>query len=401
MAVAPSPERADDYPTLFRTLLARSAAVALDTLDPQAPRLEEDARERSLYALSMALDLAEAWQTARDLTLAIAPHMEIQGYRQEWIDFLAKALTQATAQQDTRAVARLYVYLGRIHQLLTQFAEAESCFREGLSRAEMIGDQATQVAALDRLAIRAVEQADYPAACALAERVLALLPADDVARAPSLFILGVVALHEARLDDSIRFYLEARRICQAPNNVRLLAQAERNLGLAYLNARRFAEAETCLLRAIELFASIDNTFELATAQSELGNVYWYSGDYVRALACYNACEPVFVKAGHRLWQAHIHNSRGCTLREMGRLDEALAAFQLAIAVGRELGSRVDTAHFLDSLARLHLQQGQPAEALRVWRAALDELDCLPARPHLIYDMIAHEIEQLQTASHVA
>ena len=47
-----------DYQSMFRQMLARSVQAALADIDPAAPRLEEVQRDRSLYALSLALDLA-------------------------------------------------------------------------------------------------------------------------------------------------------------------------------------------------------------------------------------------------------------------------------------------------------------------------------------------------------
>ena len=50
-----------DYPQLFRHMIVRSTEAALAAIDPQAPKLEEEARERSLYLLKLAQDLPDAW----------------------------------------------------------------------------------------------------------------------------------------------------------------------------------------------------------------------------------------------------------------------------------------------------------------------------------------------------
>jgi tetratricopeptide (TPR) repeat protein len=383
-----------DYPALFRTLLLRSVQAALANVDPAAARLDEDQRARSLYALSLALDLAEAWPAARDLTLTIAPFMETQGYRHEWIDFLEKGITLAESQADASANARLHVYIGRLYQLLGDYATADRFLGRGYQLAQAGEDRSTLILALDRLAIAAVHQHDFLKARTLAEETLAMLDPDDPACTPSLSVLGLIALRNAEWDGAIDYYTRIYELRKPAGIPRFMAQAYRDLGYAHSYAGHFVEAQAYYEMAVRMFGEQGNELEQATSRMTLGMVHWRQQQNQQALACYALSEPVLAKFDARLSLANLYNNEGLAYRDMGFYAEALQSFTLSLQIAREIGYHLDTANFLESLGGLYLRMGRPDDAVSTWQAALEELALLPETPRYLYQLILKRLHDV-------
>jgi len=384
-----------DYPVLFRALLVRSVQAALADVDPAAPRLDEDQRERSLYALSLALDLAEAWPAARELTLTIAPFMEMQGYRREWMDFLEKGIAQAASQADKRTYARLQLHMGRLYQLLGDYALADKCLLRSRQLAEESGDKTALVATLDRLSIAAVEQNDFTKARALAEETLTMLEPDDPAGAPSYHVLGLIARRQAKPDEAIAHYTHALALRRQEGVVRFVAQAVRDVGFAYRYAKEYDTALLHYRQAVQLFNESGSIFEEAGAMMGVGIISWHLGRYDDALTCYAACEPVFIKTSSDLYLAKLHNNRGLVFLDLGRYGESEQAFALSIGMARALGDHLETANAQESLGGLYLRMHRYDDAIATWQAALHELATLPETPRYMSELLHSRLREAE------
>jgi tetratricopeptide (TPR) repeat protein len=385
----------DDYPRLFRQMLACSVAAALAAFDPAAPQLTADDRERSLHILSLALDLDEAWAPTRDLTLTIAPLMETQGYRHEWIDYLERGLAQAEKQADHKAQARFHLLLARLFQLMDDAAAGDHHLAVSRTLAEQTGAQDVLVGVLDRQAAAAANRAEFSQARALAEQVLAGLGPDDPAGATAHHILGLLALRQARWDDAIAEYTRVYALRQQQQVPRFLAQALRDLAFAHRHAGNYALAVAYYQRALAMLAASGDTYEYAMAQNDLGIVYWYTGDYATALANFKAVEPIFARAGSLLSLARVYNNIGLVYRELGQVDSAREAFANSLSLAQQLDHHYEVANVLDSLAGMQRQQGDLDAAIATWDAALLSLERLPERPQHLYGLIVSRRQAAQ------
>jgi tetratricopeptide (TPR) repeat protein len=395
---ATSSTDATDYQLLFRMLLMRSVAKVLATMDLQVPRLDDEERERSLYALSLALNLAEAWPDVRDLLSAIAPHMEMQGYRSEWEDFLEKGLAIAVNQGDTRAAAQFHLHLGRLAHLVNDYTKAEEHLNRACQDAEALGYRTVLLGAIDRRAIVAVEQSDFIKTRALVHQALSLMTPDDPASAPSYHMLGFLALRQGEWEAAIGHYRHALELRTKEGERRAVALAIRDLALAFMYSERFDEARQQFNTAIAMFGEQSAIYDQALAQMDLGIVHWYSGQWEHALECYAACEPVFVKTGSKLSLTRLHNNRGLTYDSMNRYAEALQSFATSVEIAREVGSTWDLANVLESAGSLLRKMGNAKEALNTWRSAVQELECLPERPQGLYDQLQRQIQEIEEAA---
>lgn len=395
---------AADYPALFRTLLVRSVESAYASIDPQAPRLEDDARERSLYALSLALDLDDAWPPAATLLLTLAPHMEMQGYWSDWLEFLDRALGRAEAAHDLRTAARIHLHIGMIRQGRNEYAAADAHFAQCRQLAEAAGDERTGAKAIDRQAVSAVEQTDLPRARALATEAIRRLGTDDPGSAAAYSVLGLIAVRRGEWEEAINHYTRSRDLHVRGGNPETIMQATNNLALTYRYAGRHQEARMYLESALKTlntvektissFMSIGSMIEQAKAQMNLGVEYWYLAEYEKALECYNRCESVFVQTGQRVMIAILANNRGLAYLRMGDYARAEQEFAGALALVRPLDDHMMIAKILESWGGLHLQAGNADKAASLWIEALSELDALPEAPQYLRSLIAGGLRNL-------
>lgn len=380
-----------DYPQMFRQMVVRSTAATLAAIDPNATRLEEEDRERSLYALGLALKLPEAWPSAGSLTLAIAPYMELYGVNADWIDYLEAALVQALVQQDIHTAAKLCLQAGRVYGFQRDSAE-KHLFR-CIDYAEQAGDLDIQAQALQRLAQIAAEVGDFPLARTYADRVLEFVAEDSPVRGSCYLIRGLIALREANWDAAIDWYQRSWQIQKGIGQVRLVAQAEGYLGVAYRYAKQYDKAVEHLNHSLQLMNTLDSPLQYATLQMELGTTYWYLERYEDALAVYAQCEPVLLKSGAKLILAHLYNNRGLALRDLDRIEEARNSFLVSIEMMRELGLSLWVANAMESLGGLYQRVGNLDEAVNTWQQALKELTKLQEVPFYFQDLITRRITE--------
>ena len=376
-----------NYPTIFRLYVTRGLRATLDAFDADAEQLDAAQRERGLHLLSYGLRLDETWDDTRDLALALAPHLERQGYRAAWMDVLAQALANAERQGDGAAAAQLHLRLGRLQILTGAYDEADAHLALARRLAKTVGDQQTEAEALERLGFGAFERTDLATAQRYAEAALALADPESHVAVTVRHMLAWVVLRRGDGATAIAHLHQVVAASRAPGRQHSLAAALRDLGAAYLYSQEYTLAVSTLAEAVDLFVALGSLFGEAVARMNLGIAYWYRGEYARALAAFDPCELMFEQLGARIYLARLYNNRGLVAREMGEVARARELFERSIAVARAEQDCYETANALDSLAGLHLRTGDTAAALAAWQAALDELAQLPEIPGHLHSVI--------------
>ena len=394
---ATADEEAANYPQLFRQMIMRSTEAALAAVDPQADVLEDDERERSLYALSLALHLPEAWPAAKELLIDIAPSMRWQGYRDEWIDYLDKGITVAASQADWPILARLHHQLGWLYQQLNRYDQAHEHTDRAYALSVQNDDDATRIAALDQLAVIASARANYTAAQQHVAEVFRLTAGDDPRRGFGWSVLGYIALLHGEWENAIAGYTESIRLHLAVGDHRLAAQSEQGLAFVYYSAGQPEQAIAHYQLALALLANHPSVMDAAMIQMEIGLTYWHLQDYARALEMYKQSETVLVNTKSRVYLSHLYNNYGLVYGSLGLFEQAEQCFSRSIELARELAMPQLTANALDSLAQMFAAMGLPDKAITAWEQGLAELANLPEPPKQLYtDMVRH-FQAMKTA----
>ena len=302
--------------------------------------------------------------------------METQGYRHEWMNYLEKAIEQATLSADRTALARLQLQLAILHQLMGDYAAADEYLVQCRQVAEAVGDRALLVLALNRLSASAAEQHQLSKARALVDEILALLDPDDLACAHAYGILGVIAVRHGKWDEARTHYRRVLDLREREGNPHLIAKAYANYMLILNvredealpgvkdrrtiddpdgNAKEYSKVLSYYQDAIQLYHEAGNLYDEAVAMMNCGLVSWHLGHYDDALNYYAASERLFLRINNRLNLIIVYIDRGCALCEMGRYAEAEQNLTYSIQLARELGDPFRTYYGLVGLGDLYLR----------------------------------------------
>ena len=349
MDVEPSAADAVDYPQMFRRMIVRSAEAALASVDPQAADLQEDVRERGLYALGLALDLPEAWPASRELLLALSQPLGWQGYLEQCVVLLGRAIALAENLADSAALAKLHLQLGWCYWKLGQLDQAQDFALRSYAAARQLSGRVTMVDALNLLAALAAERSDLPATQRYVNEILELASDDDPARAHGYSRLGIAAMAQGEWTNAVRWFSESSRLFTLAAQHRSAAQAERSIGTALSFAGEYDLALSHFQAALDIFVDYPSTLDVAYTQMELGQAHWRHENHQQAVAMYELCEPVFANIGDKLALMNLYNNYGLAFVGMRRFDQAEQCLTRSVELAREVNVPYHLANILESL----------------------------------------------------
>lgn len=138
-------------------------------------------------------------------------------------------------------------------------------------------------------------------------------------------------------------------------------RGNRLMGLTFLNAGRYGEAEAFLERAAQIGGNqFDVPAQLGITYFQRGLEEFEAGEYLRALDYYNKALPLVIPAQAPI----VMNNAGFTLFTMGRLQDAVDTYTLAL----QLSPRYTLAW--TNLGNAYAQLGDNPKATESYRAAL-------------------------------
>ncbi|MBI3957907.1 MAG: tetratricopeptide repeat protein [Chloroflexi bacterium] len=374
------------YTELFTSYILNGARQALEQVQQSTGAIPETVRKQAWHLLEYALTLEAAWPQVRELLLTLSPKMEMAGYRDEWLPFLKAGIERSVAQRDRAVEARLELAVGQLLRLENRYTEAEEWLPRALRSFEEQGDAHGVAAVYNQLGrIRYLQNRDAEAA-RHAHNALGLLAEEDPERAESHFVLGMAALNQrnwAEAESQHRLSLEVR---QGSGDPRTIAWAMQNVGTVLLQqseyggVNRLAEAVEWLEQAITLLDSQPDPYHSAVARNSLATVHTHLGHLAEATALYCQAEEIFQRTGSPEWLARVHNNLGLVYLRQGDAVEAERSFRAGVALYEQLGNdatRLNTQH---GVVLALLAQQRYAEAAAFCRKGLAELDALREMP---------------------
>jgi tetratricopeptide (TPR) repeat protein len=136
------------------------------------------------------------------------------------------------------------------------------------------------------------------------------------------------------------------------------AHALTNLGTAYLQLGRYAEAAAHLGRALPLFAQHGDRAGEARVLGNLGLIAERSGRYQPATEYLEQVLVLFREIGDRIGEAYTLTNLGAAEERLGWLREAADHHHQALALFRQAGDRIGEAHTLTNLGDAEIRLGQ-------------------------------------------
>ena len=229
------------WPQIFRQLVVANSRYWLSRARTD---LSGALREtpQILKALSYALFLAEAWESARDLMVLISPFLIRQGCGAEWESFLTMGMACRPAENDPAKVDFL-LQLGTLYRLQGRFPEAQYCFHKALTLCEQHEWRKHYWTLVNQLGLMARLSARHEEALTYCQQVLAEQDVAILERAEALNVLGLVAYDRRHWEVALDYFEKALTLYRSLDDTYQIARVLNNRGLVLLRNGRWNEAE--------------------------------------------------------------------------------------------------------------------------------------------------------------
>jgi tetratricopeptide (TPR) repeat protein len=390
-------ENPNPYLLRFQQLLTRSALVARRYVEAEGltTPLSDAARERAQNVLGYTLKAADAWAATRDLLLALAPKMEMAGYRSEWLPYLADGVAQSQRQGDQAAEAALQFQCGYLYRLMSNYAAAHRSLNASAAHYAALGDAEGQARALNQLAYLAWQQHRYDEAITLAQQALLLVGALDVEKATSLSALGLVAIDRSQWQEAAQYHKEALHIRTYHAQRRQMAWSLQNLALALRGQQEYEKAIAYYEEAIAILDEVHDPANRAIVQMNLGIVYYFREEFTKALAIYRLAETSFHQFADDFNLGKVLTNQGLGYLALQQWSQAESAFTESMNCFQKLADRSMYLNALDGLGITYLEQHLYDKALVIFESVQEQLADIIDTPayHYLAATISVQLEQ--------
>ncbi len=158
-----------------------------------------------------------------------------------------------------------------------------------------------------------------------------------------------------RYTDAQEDALQALKLSkESGDNITLLAEAERETGLAYQNLGNIKKAQTYFRRSLKTYRSINDTKNAALVQMDLGILFRNQGNFPEANHQYQHALNIWLKLDNIDQQAFLMNNLGVLSHIKGQYLQALDWFKLALQKAKQTSNLRSQAFTNASLGDLAL-----------------------------------------------
>jgi tetratricopeptide (TPR) repeat protein len=323
----------DRYATIFENYIGSGLVVSLARVHAAQTGVMEADRQQAWHLLSYALQAPATWPGARDLLLALAPKMQMAGFRHDWLAYLEQGLVAGRAAGDSQAEAALNLEIGELRRHLGQYAEAEVHFTAALGLAQQSGDRAGEAAALvclANLANLAYLTQRLDEAMRLADATLALVVPEDVVGGRAFFVKGLVHDSRRHFEEAETSFRQSQAIWALANDKRWVALCQQNLAHLAQERMQFDEALEAYGQAALLLDEIGDQQSIAIVAMNQGIVHFLSAEYGNALALYRRTEAIHRQYYDLRGLAMVCNNIALVLRETRDWPNAESYYQQSV-----------------------------------------------------------------------
>ena len=182
------------------------------------------------------------------------------------------------------------------------------------------------------------------------------VPGDDLfLRVNALMVKGGAQLRRGQYGEAVDTLRECVASAENLGNDRLLADAYKMLGNAYLYNYRDAEAEEMYGRAMEIYERIGDRKGIAAVYNNMGIVHSQRNDYEKALEFYLRSRDLDEELMDDVGLGVVHNNIGTVYQELGRIDEAVEAYERSAYYNTLVGSMDGLCYAYSNLVSLHME----------------------------------------------
>ncbi len=370
----------DDYIAIFHRYLTRSIEALSARLGPDLQQLSTETREQAWHLLDYGLKLTHGWEVVRQLLLALAPRMERDGFRHEWLPYLQGGVAFSQKVHDVSGEAQLSLHIGRLYRLRGEYKNANTWLVASAALYQQVGDKGGRAKALNQLAYVARLQSQFPAVQEYIQEAFALLDEDDSERATSHWVLGSAAYAQLDRDKAADHHRIALQIWQNAGDQQRAAWSLQNLGDTLRSAGRHDEAADFIQQSIVLLGQLHDPVNQAIARMNLGVAHLYRDEAAPALALFSLAEAVFRQVGDQLHLAMVYTNLLIAQRDLGQLQAAEESGKRAIRLWNVLADLKMLANAEDELGLTYLAEARHADAIAAFERGLAHIAQVSSDP---------------------
>lgn len=364
---------ADDFGALFRTYLVQRTENLLAEVSKDDTLLDEEVRSKALAALEFALESSEMQSLAGGLLLAMAPKMERAGFRNEWMVYLKRWLSDNAGKSDLARKGEVEYQAGFLSQLCSDFEQAKEYLKRSHDTFEELSIPGKQARALNRLAFvvrlqdRPVEARNY------VEKAITLLDLDSLEREFCHFILAVLAEDSGNYTEAVAHYRISLDLCKQIGDSSKLALRLGNLGLGLYYAKEYAESIDCYQQSISLFTELNDKARTAGSLLNLGVVYLVTERYETAIEMFTQAESVFRYLSDGYYLGFVYLNLGITQRYLNNHEQSEQFLLTAIQYWKQIGSMTELVNAMDELGLTYVSAHTTSKAIEMFEDAFQVL----------------------------
>jgi len=211
------------------------------------------------------------------------------------------------------------------------------------------------------------------------------------------FLRGRVYKASGVFEDARVFYLSALTITRESGDVRLHAEAAKDLGDLYKSTRRHAKGLRILKIALHNFQRLEDEAEISRTLNNLGNITWINRDVDAALEYYHRALEIQRTLDLKAEMASTLSNIGTVYIQKYELERGLEYMRESLALKEFLDQPVEVARTLNNLGAVSLVSGQYGMAEEYLARATEINRAVGARD----DWLLNQVNVLETKLHLA
>lgn len=287
---------------------------------------------------------------------------------QSKIDSLEKALPGATGNKRAEIL-----YLLSWEYRFTDKDKALHFGEDGLRLATQLKDTAAIASALNGLSETYLNFGEYDRAEQLTHEELpyarAILP-EMKCLLGALTRLGTINYRRGKFDEALVYQLEVQREAEKIKKPDIIGVASLNLGLTYMDLKRYDEALQFFNTALGAFQAINFAAGVGACYVNITETLRNQKKYAAALDTAAKGEAIFKTSGNRLHLGYLYTSMGKIFRETGEQSKRLDYLRKALELAEENQDKLTITMSQSNLGHALLETGDQTGAKKYLDASL-------------------------------
>jgi len=283
--------------------------------------------------------------------------------------------------------AELVKFRGVVYYFKSEYSVAKRFYSQSLKLYAEISDSTGMSAALNNLAIIAVETGEYDEGVKLYLQALEIAEKlkDRVMTGRIYLNLGNISSELGQTDQSLVHYQKALEYSDSLTQKGLYASLLNNIGGSYSDLEDFKKAFDFHSRSLKMRIKLGDSIPIATSLSNLANVLVIEKKTDEAIAMYNQALEIYDKLGYKKGLVSSYNFLGNCYLSLGDNVKAGEYFAKNINAAEDLQSGYWEAEGYGSLASVFYKSGyfeKAYDALLKFQQINDSLQVEDSRRHL-------------------